>query len=264
MAAPNRRKVAIITGAAQGIGRGIAKRLADDGFTLALNDVASSRDALVSLREEVTADSGVEVILVEGDVSREEDVKTLVDAAVREFGGLDAMIANAGVAVNKPILETSADEWDRLMNINARGTFFCYKHAAAQMVKQGKGGRIVGACSIAGKTGMRDTAAYCASKFAIRGLTQSAALEWGKYGITVNAYAPGPIDTAFLASFDAYHTSRSGAPKGSWVEAQKSTTATGTLGTPHDVAGLVSYLVSDAARFVNGQNIIIDGGGVFD
>ncbi|EPQ51202.1 short chain oxidoreductase [Gloeophyllum trabeum ATCC 11539] len=255
MSATPARKVAIVTGAAQGIGRGIAVRLASDGFDLAINDIAANADKLNDVLRDLTAhriQQEQRVVIVVADVSNEKE------------GGLDAMVANAGVAVNKPILDTSADEWDRLMSINAKGTFLCYKYAAEQMIKQGRGGRIVGACSIVGKKGTPEAAAYSASKFAVRGLTQSAAQEWGKHGITVNAYAPGPIDTDFLAKFDEYHTSKSGAPKGSWREAQKATTATGTLGTPQDVAGLVSYLVSDAARFITGQSIIIDGGAVFD
>lgn len=267
MSATPARKVAIVTGAAQGIGRGIAVRLASDGFDLAINDIAANADKLNDVLRDLTAhriQQEQRVVIVVADVSNEKEVKDMIDTVANELGGLDAMVANAGVAVNKPILDTSADEWDRLMSINAKGTFLCYKYAAEQMIKQGRGGRIVGACSIVGKKGTPEAAAYSASKFAVRGLTQSAAQEWGKHGITVNAYAPGPIDTDFLAKFDEYHTSKSGAPKGSWREAQKATTATGTLGTPQDVAGLVSYLVSDAARFITGQSIIIDGGAVFD
>ncbi|TFK50485.1 NAD-binding protein [Heliocybe sulcata] len=259
-----RTKVAIVTGAAQGIGQGIARRLAADGFQIMLNDLPSRLDDLSSLSRGLQSELDCSVEVVTGDVSKEDEVKQLVDIAVEKFGGLDAMVANAGITVNKPILETSADEWNRLMNINARGTFFCYKYSAEQMIKQGRGGRIVGACSIAGKKGIADAAAYSASKFAVRGLTQSAALEWGKYGITVNAYAPGPINTPFLGTWDTYHTSKSGAAKGSWAESQKETTATGTLGTPEDIAALVSYLVSDDAKFITGQSIIIDGGAVFD
>ncbi|TFK50482.1 NAD(P)-binding protein [Heliocybe sulcata] len=164
------------------------------------------------------------------------------------------MVANAGITVTKPILETSGEE----------GTFFCYKYAAEQMVKQGRGGRIVGASSIAGKQGTAEAAVYAASKFAIRGLTQSAALEWGKHGITVNAYAPGITITPFLEVWDTYHTSKTGAAKGSWIESQRAMTATGTFGSPEEIGALVSYLVSDAAKFVTGQTILIDGGTVFD
>ncbi|EPQ51184.1 NAD P-binding protein [Gloeophyllum trabeum ATCC 11539] len=223
MSATPARKVAIVTGAAQGIGRGIAVRLASDGFDLAINDIAANADKLNDVLRDLTAhriQQEQRVVIVVADVSNEKEVKDMIDTVANELGGLDAMVANAGVVVNKPILDTSADEWDRLMSINAKGTFLCYKYAAEQMIKQGRGGRIVGT---------PEAAAYSASKFAVRGLTQSAAQEWGKHGIT-----------------------------------QKATTATGTLGTPQDVAGLVSYLVSDAARFITGQSIIIDGGAVFD
>ncbi|KAL4255665.1 short-chain dehydrogenases/reductases (SDR) family protein [Pleurotus pulmonarius] len=256
--------VAIITGAAEGIGRGIALRLVSDGFDVAINDIPAKIDALERVVNEIKASSSRRAISVPGDVSNESDVKGIVERVVQEFGGLDVMIANAGVAVNKPLADTTVDEWDRLFAVNVRGTFLCYKYAADVMVKQGRGGRIIGACSIAGKKGIPEAACYSSTKFAIRGLTQSAAQEYGKYGITVNAYAPGAIETGFLGQFDGYHASKGGLKPGEWTEALKSGVALGKNGSPTEVASLVSYLVSKDAHFITGQSILVDGGGLFD
>ncbi|KAF4584932.1 hypothetical protein EYR40_001758 [Pleurotus pulmonarius] len=261
--------VAIITGAAEGIGRGIALRLVSDGFDVAINDIAPKQAALDQLVSEITSKTSRRAIAVPGDVSKDGDVKGIVDKVVRELGGLDVMIANAGIAVNKPISETTVDEWDRLFAVNVRGTFLCYKHAADAMIRQGRGGRIVGACSIAGKKGecdqrIAEAACYSSTKFAVRGLTQSAAQEYGKFGITVNAYAPGHIETQFLGRFDGYQATKKGLKPGEWTETLKSTVAVGKNGTPTEIASLVSYLVSKDAHFITGQSIIVDGGGLFD
>ncbi|KAG5221507.1 acetoin reductase family protein [Salix suchowensis] len=193
-------RVAIITGAAQGLGRAIALRLASDGFDVALNDIPAKSTALEELVTEIKAGSGTNsdrrAIFVPGSVADEEDVKELVDRTVRELGGLDVvrleyMVSNAGVALMDSLLIVY---WDALYAVNVRGTFLCYKHAANAMIKQGRGGRIVGelsymyvacACSIAGKKGFPDSSAYSSSKFAVRGLTQSAG-ELTKHVLTLN------------------------------------------------------------------------------
>ncbi|KAG9220122.1 hypothetical protein CCMSSC00406_0007183 [Pleurotus cornucopiae] len=284
MSDPSYKGVAIITGAAEGIGRGIALRLVSDGFDVAINDIPAKIDALERVANEIRTNSSRRAISVPGDVSNESDVKGIVEKVVQELGGLDVMIANAGIAINKPIADTTVDEWDRLFSVNVRGTFLCYKHAAEIMVKQGRGGRIIGACSIAGKKGIPEAACYSSTKFAIRGLTQSAAQEYGKYGITVNAYAPGAIETQFLGRFDGYHANKSGLKPGEWTEALKGGVALGKNGSPTEVASLVSYLVSKDAHFITGtspqgtrlrlfdpndavvpgQSILVDGGGLFD
>ncbi|KAF4607261.1 hypothetical protein EYR38_001322 [Pleurotus pulmonarius] len=258
--------VALITGAAQGLGRAIALRLASDGFDVALNDIPAKAPALEELVNEIKAGSGTNperrAIFVTGSVANEDDVIELVARTVRELGGLDVMVANAGVALNGLISDTSVEDWDALYAVNVRGTFLCYKHAADAMIKQGRGGRIVGACSIAGKKGYPDSPAYSSSKFAVRGLTQSAAQEYGKYGITVNAYAPGSIVTELLGKFDAYNVKKQGLEPGQWTETNRA--ALGKLLTPTDIANLVSFIVSKDASLITGQSIIADGGGLFD
>ncbi|KAJ7489114.1 hypothetical protein FB451DRAFT_1552996 [Mycena latifolia] len=183
--------VALVTGA--GIGRAVALRFADDGFDVAVNDILANSEKLETLADEIQKKSRATSICV-ADVSQEDQVKAMAGIIVEKHGGLDILVANAGVIGRSasPLTEVSSEEWDRVMNINARG----YKYAGMQMIKQGRGGRIVGASSVRGKQDGATQGPYCASKFAVRGLTQAAALE---FGITTNAYAPGVIETPMLA-----------------------------------------------------------------
>ncbi|KAF7328665.1 NAD-binding protein [Mycena sanguinolenta] len=245
--------VVLVTGAAQGIGRSIALRLADDGFDVAVNDISNNSEKLDALVNEIQEKGRASSKYV-ADVSQDEQVKTMVDDVVARHGSLDVMVANAGITgITAPLTEISTDNWDRVMNINARGTFLCYKYAGIQMIKQGRGGRIIGASSIAGKQGFTMGESYCASKFAVRGLTQAAALELGPHGITVNAYAPGVIDTTIL-----------GAARDTIVEHFTKTSALKKIGVPEDISALVSFLVSKEAQFITGQSISINGGVFFD
>ncbi|KAF9820717.1 hypothetical protein IEO21_01160 [Rhodonia placenta] len=191
-------RIAVVTGAAQGIGRVIALRLADEGLDVAVNDVASKTDELQELVSQIQARGG-RSLAVPADVSVEGDVEVMITKVVQEFGRLDVMVANAGLAFYKTLIELPIEDFDKIVAVNIRGVMLCYKHAAIQMIQQGKGGRIVGASSVAGKQAVPMMSAYCATKFAIRGLTQSAALELSKYGITVNCYAPGLIKTTLSA-----------------------------------------------------------------
>ncbi|KAJ7267195.1 NAD-binding protein [Mycena rebaudengoi] len=248
--------IALVTGAAQGIGRGIALRLADDGFDVAVNDVASNAGKLDQLVDEIKAKGRASSKHI-ADVSVDEQVREMVEQVVEQLGGLDVMIANAGIIKQpQPIVETPVENWDKIMAVNARGPFLCYKYAAAQMIKQGHGGKIIGASSIAGKQGMSHIPAYSASKFAVRGLTQAAALELGPHGINVNAYAPGTIDTPMLASLSQNNPAL--------VSKLANDSPLKRIGTPDDIAGLVSFLVSKDSQFITGQTISINGGTYFD
>ncbi|KAJ6565645.1 hypothetical protein DFH09DRAFT_1247487 [Mycena vulgaris] len=243
------RKVAIVTGSAQGIGRTVALRLADDGFDVAVNDIAGQKPALDLLVAEIQSKNRRSLAVV-GNVAVEEDVKAMIATVVDALGGLDVMIANAGISRHNTLLNTSCEEWDLIQSVNLRGAFLAYKYAAQQMVSQGRGGRIIGACSMTGKKGNAQSSAYSASKFAIRGLTQSAALELGKLGITVNAYAPGPIDTPM--SMVEQMEKETGGP--SDVKAMLiGMTSVGRMGTTQDVASVVSFLASPESGFITGQ-----------
>jgi len=257
------RGVALVTGSAQGIGRGIALRLADDGFDIAVNDISANKPNLASLAEEIRS-KGRKALEVVADVSVEDEVKGMVESAVKELGGLDVMVANAGVFVWKPIVETSVEDWDRVYSINVRGVFLCYKYAAKQMLAQGRGGRIIGASSGAGKKGQPNLTAYSSSKFAVRGLTQSAATELGKEGITVNAYAPGAIGTPMLENMNQIFTEATGGQFGQFDKILAAGCAVGHKGTPTQIASLVSYLASKEAHYITGQTINCDGGMNFD
>jgi len=251
--------IALVTGASQGIGRAIALRLASDGFDVALNDIPS-REAMLATTADEVASRGRRVHCVLADVSSEKQVETMVSDVVNIFGGLDVMIANAGISMMKSIIDTTAEDLDRILRVNVQGTFLCYKYAGRQMMAQGRGGRIIGACSGTGKQGQASLSAYSASKFAIRGLTQSAALEFGSHGITVNAYAPGPVKTPMWDDLEA----SIGTAPGILEEQLSKGAAVGYVGVPNDIAALVSFLASKESHFMTGQSLGIDGGRFFD
>ncbi|KAG2057928.1 NAD(P)-binding protein [Suillus hirtellus] len=246
----NSKGVAVVTGSAQGIGRSIAIRLAGDGYDIVINDLESNKENLEEVKKDIITDFPERrVLIVFGNVSVEEDVKGLVESAVKEFGRLNVFVANAGIIRTKPLLETTSEDFESVLSVNVTGTFYSYKYAAQQMVAQGEGGRIIGASSLAGKKG----SAYSASKFAIRGLTQTAAIELGRNGITVNAYAPGTIQTPMRK----FHYLLAGAADYNDVYDEfKRLSSVGDLGTTQDVANLVSFLVTPEARFITGVYIV--------
>ncbi|KAF8066558.1 acetoin reductase family protein [Lyophyllum atratum] len=186
------------------------------------------------------------------DVSIDEQVRAMVEAVVKEYGSLDVMVANAGIVMLKPLLDTTENDWDKVFAVNAKGTFLCYKYAGAQMIAQGRGGRIIGASSVSGKRGSANMGAYSGTKFAIRGLTQTAAVEFGPHGITVNAYAPGPIETALLQQLDDENVALTQGKSGDFVQFLSQRAPVGFNGNTADVAGLVSFLASKESRFITG------------
>ncbi|KAG1745699.1 hypothetical protein EDB19DRAFT_1906206 [Suillus lakei] len=257
--------IALITGSAQGIGRGIALRLARDGFDVALNDLPN-KDAKLELVATEIQSLGRQVCVVPADVTVNRQVKDMVDDAVAKLGGLDVMVANAGVAMLASLVSSTVESWDHTLSVNGRGPYLCYKYAAMQMIEQGRGGRIIGASSVAGKMGYPYCSSYAASKFAIRGLTQVAALELGQYGITVNAYAPGTIQTPMTEG--TLDESGNLDLAGNVVDPVLSKLLASInenvpikhRGQPEDIASIVSYLSSKEAHFITGQCISIDGG----
>ncbi|TFK64610.1 NAD(P)-binding protein [Pluteus cervinus] len=225
---PNATRVAIVTGAAQGIGRAIAIRLASDGLNVAINDIPSKQLQLEEVVQEIQK-LGKGGLVLPGDVTKEEDVKDIIEKTVERFGRVDVMVANAGVL--EPfgtILDAEISEWESLFDVNIRGVVLCYKYAAQQMVKQGFGGRLIAASSICGLNGYAGLGAYCISKASVRSLTQTVSLELSPYNITVNAYAPGLIQTDMTSHPDDEQ-----------------------LGSP-------------TAWLRNGQTISMNGGGVFN
>ncbi|EPT01712.1 NAD-binding protein [Fomitopsis schrenkii] len=243
-------RVAFVSGAAQGIGLTIALRLADDGLDVAVNDIPSKKTELAELVSQIEA-KGRRAIAVPGDVSVEEDVRNAIDKVVADLGGLDVMVANAGILVVTPVVDIDVEEWDRVFAVNVRGVMLQYKYAAKQMIKQGRGGRILGASSVGGKRGWGGLSAYCSSKFAVRGLTQSLSLELATHNITVNSYAPGIVATQMAQDLGAGLT-------------RVGMSAEIPVGKPESVASIVSYLAKPEASFITGQAISPNGGSVFD
>ncbi|EIW75542.1 NAD(P)-binding protein [Coniophora puteana RWD-64-598 SS2] len=261
--------VALVTGCAQGIGRAIALRLASDGFHLGLCDLPAKREAVEELSLEISrtrshAGSDIRTCISLGDVSAEHEVQNVVGSVVESLGGVNVLVNSAGIAHDKPFHEITEQEFDRVFAVNTKGTFFCYKHAAQRMLKQGSGGRIIGISSIAGKRGFALASTYSASKFAVRGLTQSVAAELGSHGITVNTVAPGTIDTPLMRESIEESMRVTGNDEGLVKSLSTHSSALGCLGKPSDVAGLVSYLASAESRFITGQTFVVDGGTVFD
>ncbi|EMD34709.1 hypothetical protein CERSUDRAFT_116897 [Gelatoporia subvermispora B] len=259
MAAPEAYvpRVALVTGAAQGIGRAIALRLAADGLDVAVNDIPSNVGELHKLVEELREYGRLAVAIV-ADVAKEEEVKAMVKRAVDELGELNVMVANAGIAAVTNVVDMDVDVWDRILSVNLRGVMLCYKYAAAQMIEQNRGGRIIGASSILGKKGAPGVSAYCASKFAVRGLTQSLACELASHKITVNAYAPGVILTEMTRSkLDAkFGQGR----HGDATKALVGLDSNGPDAGPEVIASIVSYIVKPETYFITGQAINVDGG----
>ncbi|WVR07072.1 hypothetical protein IAU60_004111 [Kwoniella sp. DSM 27419] len=252
-------KVAIVTGAAQGIGRAIALRLAEDGYDISLADLPRSQKLLQDVTQEVLA-VGVRVIPVLVDVSVEEQVNEMIIKTVEELGRVDVMVANAGIAPVCPFLDITTDLMDQVYQVNVKGVFLCYQAAAKQMIKQGDGGRLIGACSMSGlRTGPNMTA-YCMSKFAVRSINQGAAVELGKYGITANVYCPTVVETDMWTAIDETLTEMNGAEKGSYTQKRASLNPLGRNAKPEDIASMVSFLAGKDASFVTGQAMQVTGG----
>ncbi|OSC96610.1 NAD-P-binding protein [Trametes coccinea BRFM310] len=248
-------RIAIVTGAAQGIGEAIALRLADDGLDVAVMDLPAKEAQVEAVVQAIRA-KGRRSIAVLGDVSVEDDMKNAVEKTVDELGGLDVMVANAGIWRPGTVLDMTVEDYDLVMAVNARSVMLAIKYAGRQMVKQGRGGRIMAAASFAARQGVAQASSYCASKFAIRGLVQTAALELLEHNITVNAYAPGLIITPLSIHPD---DEVNGGPASTIMKALKLPDIA-KPGMPEDIAGLVSYIAKPEARYLTGQCIHINGG----
>ncbi|KAL1746137.1 hypothetical protein HDZ31DRAFT_73102 [Schizophyllum fasciatum] len=258
------RRVALVTGASQGIGKAIALRLARDGLHVGINDIPSKLEALNEVAR-LVEEQGVKSAVFPGDVSNENDVKAMIDGTADKLGGFDVMIANAGILASAPFLEESAESLNRISNVNITGTFLCYQYAGRKMIQAGhRDGRIIGASSNAGKRPAAGLTSYVATKFAVRGLTQCAALELGSHGITVNAYAPGEhlwSVAGIIVDVTDYGMAEVG---GHTLEKWSKTVPMGRHGVPDDVANLVSFLASKESGYITGQAILVDGGGAMD
>lgn len=243
-------KVAIVTGAAKGIGWGIARVLAQEGAKVVVVDWDAEQGEKTAF--EICAE-GDEAIFVKCDVSNEDDVKAMIDTTVKHFGKIDILVNNAGVGVYKPVLDTSSEDWDRCLSINLKGVFLCSKYAIPHMQAVGKGA-IVNISSVHSYATVNGVAPYAASKGGITALTRNMAIDYGP-SIRVNSIAPGWVLTPLIQSiFDSYPDP---AEQQRMVEQRQ---VMKRIGLPQDIGHAVSFLASDEAAFITGTQLFVDGG----
>lgn len=251
-------KVALVTGGSRGIGRAICLRLAEAGAAVAVNyhkpaEAEFGRDNVADAQEVVQtiSDAGGKAIAVAADVSQKAAVRHMVDEVVDQLGGIDILVNNAGICPFHAFLDMPEELWDRVQAVNLKGPFLCSQAAANQMVKQGRGGRIISTSSISALVGGEMQTHYTTTKAGVHSLMQSLAIALGPRGITCNSIMPGVIAT------DINHEDLRDETKRAHFNAR---IPVGRLGAPDDLAGAVVFLASDAGRYVNGAGILVDGG----
>jgi len=237
-------KVALVTGSGQGIGRAIAVKLAEVGATVVVNDIGQTAEAVA---EEIRA-TGRQSLAVLANVSLSADVSRLVETAVSAYGRVDILVNNAGIARDQLVVRMSDEDWDRVIAVDLKSVFLCSRGVLRHMIKQ-RWGRIISIASIVGVVGNRGQANYASAKAGIIGFTRTIAKEVASRGITANAIAPGFIDTEMTQRLED-----------EWKEELKRRIPLGYLGSPQDVAEAVAFLASEAARYITGQVLGIDGG----
>lgn len=242
-------KVAIITGAATGIGQAIAIRMAAEGASVVV-DYVGKPDAPNATIQQIEG-AGGKALAVAADVSQPDQVNALVQQAVKTFGRLDIFVNNAGIEYKHPITEFPLDQWNKIIAVNLTGPFLCAQAAANQMIAQGGGGRIINISSVHQDLPMPTNAPYCASKGGLRMLMRTMAVELGPHAITVNNIGPGavftPIDADIEANPEMERALMAEIPMGRW-------------GKPEEIANLAVFLASDGAGYITGSTYYIDGG----
>jgi NAD(P)-dependent dehydrogenase (short-subunit alcohol dehydrogenase family) len=245
-------KAAVITGAASGIGRAIAREYAEEGADVVVADLqAEPREGGTPTHEMIAAETDRDATFVECDVSDREQVEAAIEAA-DAFGGVDVMVNNAGIFRSEEVLELSEAEFDRLMDINVKGTFFGAQLAGKRMVES-DGGSIVNLSSVAGLTGTGAYVSYCTSKGAVRLMTYALADALGPHGVRVNAIHPGLIETEMTTEDVPIIGTEQG-------EAYTESIPSRRAGKPEDIADAALYLASDLSDYVNGESLVVDGG----
>lgn len=239
-------KVAIITGSTRGIGNTIANRLAEAGAITVVNGVSDA--TRVENTAEIIRSTGKDCIGVLADVGTSEGVNNLIDIAVQKYGKIDILVNNAGIIRDHGIMRMTEEDWDEVIRVNLKSVFLCSKAALKYMLKQ-RSGRIISISSIIGIYGNAGQSNYSASKAGIIAFTKTLAKEVGSRSITVNAIAPGFIDTDMTRQLEE-----------KWIEYLKSRTSLGFLGDPEDIAEAVAFLASDKAGYITGHVLGINGG----
>lgn len=250
-------KTAIVTGGGSGIGRGICLRYAREGASVVVADLDTA--GAENVAEEIKT-AGGKALAVIVDVTDRQAVKSMVAATVKEFGGLDIIVNNAGVGKIIPFMETTEANFDLIFSVNCKGLMICSQEAATQMIAQNRGGKIINLASQAGRRGESLVMAYCASKAAVISMNQSIALALAGHKINVNAIAPGIVDTPFWVEVDKQFAKllgwEIGEPKRKFCES----IPLGRIEQPEDVAGAAVFLASEDANYITQQCLNVDGG----
>jgi 3-oxoacyl-[acyl-carrier protein] reductase len=241
-------KAALITGAGQNIGRAMAERFAAEGSRVAVVDLDGSRATAVA--DGINA-AGGQAIALAVDVSDEAAVTAMVERVVADLGGLDILVNNVAATVNKGLLDTTLEEWDRVHAVTLRSTFLCSRQGAAAMVAAGRGGAIVNVASTSGQRGIRNKFAYAVAKSGIYNLTRAAAMELAPHRIRVNTLTPTQTGSPVGMADEAFSADRAGEAKGIPI---------GRFGQPADQASAALFLASDEAGFITGADLVCDGG----
>ena len=266
-------KVALVTGAGgeHGMGRAIAVRLAKEGANVVVNDLksnpknSSSWSGLPDVVKEIET-LGKKALSVEADVSVASQVNDMIQQTIQTFNKIDILVNNAASSPGLdrvPVIELKEDVWDYVLRINAKGTFLCCKAVSQILIKQGYGGKIINMSSVSGINGVANFGAYCASKFAVRGLTQVLAKELGPHDIQVNAICPGMIETERTQEI-AKALSKEGVSIEEFIQEDKkrviATTPLGKIATPNDIAQIAAFLASSESNLITGKSFTVDGG----
>ena len=264
-------KVALVTGAGceQGIGRAIAIRLAQEGADVAVHDLNDSPRGDWGGLSATQADIerlGRRSCAITGDVSDSSSVQSMFDQLIEEMGRIDILVNNAGAIAGTdrvPVVDLEEVDWDRVLNINLKGTFLCSQACARLMIKQGDGGRIINMSSVSGKKGNPRYAAYCSSKFGVIGFTQSLAGELAEHGVRVNAICPGLIETERLAGM-AFGLKPADVSveefREQMIQRGNDYTPLGRIGQPEDVAKMAAFLASEESEYLTGHAMTVSGG----
>ncbi|MEL6150389.1 MAG: SDR family oxidoreductase [Chloroflexota bacterium] len=239
-------KIAIVTGAARGIGEAIALRYASEGAALALCDL--NIEGVAETASSAASEHNVKTFVQQVNITEREQVAAFVSAAVAEFGTIDVLVNNAGIFYNAPFEEQTDDQWNRIMSVNVNGTFMMSQEVVRHWLATERGGSIVNLASISASVAFVNSSAYCTTKAAVASLTRCLALEYGPKGIRANSMAPGIIDTTMLPSQE---------DNDRWAREKLPLRR---LGLPEDVADVALFLASDESRYVTGDMIYVDGG----